>query len=141
MAEFTYPSTQAVALGGNVLFNTTPVRGNGCIYHREGSGIIQLSGKSAQCRALYKVEFGANIAIPTGGTVEEISLAIALNGEALPASQMRVTPAAVENFFNVSATAFVEIPKNICSSDLSVQNTSGQEVTVENANIVVTKRA
>ena len=100
MAEFTNNALQTVAEGQNVLFAETPVCGTRCIEHREGSGIVRL--KAGQNRARYLVSFSGNIQIPTGGTVEEISLAITLDGEALQSTQMIVTPAAVENFFNVS---------------------------------------
>ena len=80
--------------------------------------------------------FGANIAVPTGGTAGAISLAIALNGEAVPATQMIVTPTAVAEFFNVSRSIYVEVPAGCCTQ-LSVKNTSTQDVSVQNANIIV----
>jgi len=46
--------------------------------------------------AQYLVDFGANIAIPTGGTVGSIQLSITIDGSTIPSSTMIVTPAAVE---------------------------------------------
>ena len=64
MAEFTSVALQTVAANGNVLLTETPVRsGSGAVVHREGSGVITLRGCASQCRALYKVTFGANVAI------------------------------------------------------------------------------
>ena len=105
MAEFTAVATQEVAQNGNVIFTNTAVRGTNCIKHREGSGIITLRGITNQCRARYFVNFSANIAVPTGGTAGEISLAIAISGEPVLSSQMRSTPAAVSQFNNVQDVA------------------------------------
>jgi len=69
MAEFTNAAVQEVAAGQNVPFTETAVSGGSCIVHREGSGVVTLRGNTSQCRALYKVSFGANVAIPTGGAV------------------------------------------------------------------------
>ena len=63
MAEYTGVFVQQVAAGQNVLFNETPVCGSNCIVHREGAGIVTLRGVTNQCRALYKVVYGGNIAV------------------------------------------------------------------------------
>jgi hypothetical protein len=81
MAEFTNVAAQTVAANGNVVFSSTAVKGSNCIQHREGSGIITLRGLTNQCKARFFVDFSGNIAIPTGGTVGAISLAIAISGE------------------------------------------------------------
>lgn len=140
MAEYTYTGQQTVAENGNVLFNETAVCGSNCIKHREGSGIITLRGLTNQCRARFFVDFFANIAIPTGGTVEAISLAVAISGEPVLSSQMISTPAAVEQFNNVSAGIFIDVPAGCCVN-IAVENTSGQAVDVSNANIIVTRQA
>ena len=80
MAEFTNVAAQTVAANGNVAFSNTAVKGSNCIQHREGSGIITLRGLTNQCKARFFVDFSGNIAIPTGGTVGAISLAIAISG-------------------------------------------------------------
>ena len=84
--------------------------------------------------------FSGNIQIPTGGTVGEISVAIAIDGEILESTRMIVTPAAVENFFNVSAQVYVDIPCGCCLT-LAVQNTSDQAIEVQNANFIVVRTA
>lgn len=136
MAEFTAIYVQQVAAGQNVAFTETPVSGSNCIVHRDGSGVITLRGQTNQCRARYKVVFGGNIAIPTGGAVAPISIAIAVEGEALGSATAIVTPAAVEDFFNVFAAAFIEVPRGCCVT-VSVRNTSTETIEVENANIIV----
>ena len=138
--ELTAVAAQNVATNQNVLFTETPVRGSGCILHREGAGLITLKGNTNQCRALYQITFGGNIAVPDGGTAGPISVAIAIDGEALPSSQAIVTPTAAGDFFNVFSTAFVAAPRGCCVT-VSVENTSTQEIVVANANLVVTRTA
>lgn len=129
MAEFINPLPQTVEVNANVLFTDTPVEPCCKVRHREGSGIFTLKG------GRYLVSFNANVAIPTGETVGPITLALALNGEALQGAVMIVTPAAVEEFFNVSAVAYVEVPCNCCYT-LSVRNIGDTPITVDDANLV-----
>ena len=133
-------ATQTVAENQNVLFTDSITCGNCSITHRDGSGLVTLRGTTNQCRARYKVSFGGNIAIPTGGTVEAISLALAIDGEALGSSTMIVTPAAVEEYFNVFGAMFVDVPKDCCLT-ASIQNTSTQPILVQNANLIIERVA
>lgn len=133
-------ATQTVAENQNVLFTDSVTCGNCSITHRDGSGIVTLRGTTNQCRARYKVTFGGNIAIPTGGTVEAISLALAIDGEGLGSSTMIVTPAAVEEYFNVFGAMFIDVPKGCCLT-VSVQNTSAQSILVQNANLIIERVA
>lgn len=133
--EITASALQTVAAGQNVLFTETPVCGSGCIVHRDGSGIVTLRGQTNQCRARYRVSFGANIAVPAGGTPGPISVAIAIDGEPLAASTAIVTPTVVDAFFNVSLDTFVEVPRGCCVT-VAVENTSGQAISVQNANLI-----
>lgn len=135
MAEFTNIFVQQIAANANAVFSETPVCGSTCIVHREGSGIITLRGMTNQCRARYKVVFGGNIAIPTGGTVGPISIAIAVEGEALGSATATVTPAAVGDEFNVFAAAFIDVPRGCCVT-VAVKNTSAQTIELQNANII-----
>ena len=123
-------AVQNVLANQNVYFTDTVICGNASIGHRDDSGLVTLRGvTNCQNRARFLVTFGGNIAIPTGGTVEAISLAIAIDGEPVPATTMIVTPAAVEQYFNVKASIFIDVPKNCCSQ-ISVTNTSTQTVLV-----------
>lgn len=144
MAEYTSNAVQEVATGQNVLFTETAVPCNrGYIIHREGSGIVTLRGivnNPCGCFARYKVFFGANIAIPTTGTVEPISLALAIDGEPVPTSSSIVTPAAVDEYWNVSEALYVTVPKGCCYT-IAVENTSDQAINVQNANIIVERTA
>lgn len=140
MAEFTAIALQEVAQGEDVAFTESPVSGSNCIVHRQGSGIVKLRGLTNQCRARFLVGFSGNIQIPTGGTVEEISLALAVDGEPLQATKMIVTPVAVGNFFNVSAQAYINVHRGCCST-VAVQNTSTQAIEVQNSNLTVVRSA
>jgi len=141
MAEYTAVAAQTVAAGQNVVFTESPVPcGKGYVNHREGSGIFTLRGITNQCKARYKVSFGSNIAVPTGGTVEPISVAVALEGEPLGSATAIVTPAAVEEFFNVFVSVYVEVPRCCCVS-VAVENTSTEPITVQNANMIIERVA
>lgn len=150
MAEYSANLSQTVNPGETVIFTTTSVPCDmGLILHRDGTGSFLLSGFSRNqngcCCCMrnrntvnYDTTFGANIAIPTGGTVGDISLAITVDGATVPSSQMIVTPAAVEEFFNVSREIAVPIFKGCCET-VAVRNTSDQPILVQNANIKFTR--
>lgn len=140
MSEFTANALQTVLQGEDVAFTETPVCGTKCIVHRQGSGVVKLRGITNQCKARFLVSYSGNIQIPTGGTVEAISLAIAIDGEPLQSTRMIATPAAVENLFNVSAQVYVDVPCGCCSA-IAVQNTSGQTIEVQNSNLIVVREA
>ena len=131
---------QTVELNQNVLFTDTMVCGNSSILHRSGSGQVTVRGITQQCRARFRATFNGNIAIPADGTVEPISLAIAINGEAVGPATMTVTPAAVEEFWNVASSVFIDVPANCCVS-VSVKNVSTQAIDVQNANLIVERVA
>ena len=135
MAEYTSSAIVTVAAGQNVPLTETAVAGKGCIVHREGAGIVTLRGITNQCKARYKVSFGANIAVPAGGTVEAITAALAINGEPLTSATATVTPAATENFFNIYVAAFIEVPRGCCVT-VAAENTSTQAILFANTNFI-----
>lgn len=140
MAEFTSSGIQTVTAGQNVPLISTAACGKPCIVHREGSGLVTLRGLTNQCRAIFKVSYGGNIAIPTGGTVEAITAALAINGEPLTSATATVTPAAVENYFNIYVSAQVCVPKGCCLT-VAMENTSTQAVNFANSNLTVERIA
>ena len=148
-SEYSNNAVQTVAANGRVIFTEAPVPCNrGIVFHRDESGIFRLASPSSMngnacyccCRSMpeadYFVAFQANIQIPTGGTVEQISLALAIDGEVDPSSQMIITPAAVQEFGNVSTNVIVSVPWVCRCSSVSIRNTSDQPIEVQNANIV-----
>ena len=136
MAEYVNAGIVSVPAGQNVPMVSAAACGKPCIVHREGSGLVTLRGLTQQCKARFKVSFGANIAIPTGGTVGAITAALAVNGEALNGATATVTPAAVENYFNVYVSAIVEVPRGCCVT-VAMKNTSSQAVNFANSNLTV----
>lgn len=144
MAEFTSNAIQEVAVGQNILFTETAVPCNrGYVLHREGSGIVTLRGivnNPYGCFARYKIFFGGNIAVPDGGTVGPISVALAIDGEPIPTSSAIVTPAAVDQYWNIAEALYVTVPKGCCYT-IAVENTSDQPINVQNANIIVERTA
>lgn len=138
--EITANAIQLVQSNQNVLFTETAVAGNSSIVHREGSGLVSMRGLTQQNRARFRVSFGGNIAIPTDETVGPISLAIAINGEAIPATTMIVTPTVVDAYFNVFSAIFLDVPSGCCSQ-VSVKNISEIPVNVQNANLIVERVA
>ena len=67
-----------------------------------------------------------------------ISVAVQLDGTTLPASTMIVTPAAVDEYFNVSRAINVSVWRGCCES-IAVRNTSDQPIQVQNANIIFSR--
>ena len=155
MAEFTKNEAQTVLANQPVTLNTSIGCPKGYVYHRNGSGIVTLRGITSNCFARYQVTFNGNIAVPSTGTVGPISVALALDGEPILTSRAIVTPAAVatepptqENFFNVTSTAIISVPKGCCFN-VSVENTSEgatptdvpPAILVQNANLTITRIA
>ena len=138
--EITANALQTVAPNQNVLFTDTAVRGNCSIITREGSGLVTLRGITDQCRARFRVTFGGNVAIPADGVVAPITLAIAVNGEAVGPTTMISTPAAVEEFNNVFASIFLNVPAGCCYT-VSVKSLSEDDIDVQNANLIVERVA
>ena len=136
-AEYSGIALQTVAVDDNILFdNGNRACRKGFISHRDDSGIFFLKGATNGCKAIYKVHFDGNIAIATGGTVEPISVAITINGEALGNATAIATPAAIGDFWNVAITTFIDIPCSCCVT-VSVENTSDTTaIDVTNANII-----
>lgn len=151
MAEYVYNPIQLVQPNQNVLLNGSIPCGKGYVYHREGSGLLTLRGivnNPTGCFARYQVTFNGNIAVPTDGTVGAIAIALAINGEPIQTSRAIVTPAAVDEYFNVTSTALITVPKGCCLS-VSVENDSEgataadapTAINVQNANLTVTRIA
>lgn len=147
-AEFSNAISQTAEPNQPVIFtdNTCPCS-QGLIFKKSG-GVFLLASNAPDnscscgcgCRKIYltnyEVEFHGNIEIPTGGTVEEIRLAIAVDGVIDPASVMSFTPAAVEVAGNVGTSIIVSVP-SICGCDnVAIVNASTQAITVNNASLV-----
>lgn len=136
MAEYRYNAIQTIPPNGTIIFSNDFFPCNkGLIVHQDDSGLFQIRGIVNNPCAEYgklKVNFGANVGIPTGGTVEPITLAITVNGVTEPATTMISTPAAVEEYNNVNREVEIPIPRGCCQN-VAVTNTSTQSIEVQNA--------
>lgn len=70
------------------------------------------------------MEFTGNISIPTGGAVTPIAVAIVVSGEERAGSRGIYTPAAVDDYGNVTARATVDVPSGCCFT-VSVEYVNG----------------
>lgn len=151
MAEYVYNPIQLVQPNQNVLLQSSIPCNRGYVYHRDGSGILTLRGivnNSCGCFARYQVTFNANIAVPEDGTVGPIAVALAIDGEPIQTSRAIVTPAAVDEYFNVTSTAIITVPKGCCFN-IAVENASfgataadpATAINVQNANLTVARIA
>lgn len=151
MAEYVYNPIQLVEPNQNVLLRGSIPCNKGYVYHREESGILTLRGvvnNSCGCFARYQVAFNGNIAVPEDGTVGPIAIALAIDGEPIQTSRAIVTPAAVDEYFNVTSTAIITVPRGCCVN-VSVENVSfgatatdpPTAINVQNANLTVTRIA
>lgn len=148
-AEYLANAEQAVNLNQPVIFTASIPCTRGYIYHQDETGIFILRGITPNCFSRFQVTFNGNIAIPTGGDISPIALAIAVNGEPRPTSRAIFTPAAVDEYGNVTSTAIVAVPKGCCFS-LSVRYVDGTTdattaatptINVTNANLVIDRIA
>lgn len=134
MAEFT-STIQQVAAGQNAILDTDVIKSR-CVSHRTGSGLICVDNSGCDCKpARYKVFVKANISIPTGGTVEAISLGIALNGEIVQSSIATVTPAAAGDEFSVATEEIINAGK--CPVNIAVRNPNTQTIQVADLVVIV----
>ena len=150
MAEFLKNDVQSVALNAPILFNASIPCNKGYVYHEDETGVFILRGITSNCFARYQVTFNGNIAIPEGGEVTPIAVALAVSGEPRLTSRAIFTPAAVDEYGNVTSTALITVPKGCCFS-LSVEyvdaTTDDATVTptplieVQNANLVINRVA
>ena len=151
MAEYLKNEVQLVALNQPAIFDASIPCRRGYVFHEDGTGIFILRGITQNCFARYQVTFNGNVAIPEGGTVAPIAVALAVNGEARPTSRAIYVPAAAgdENYGNVTSTAIITVPKGCCFS-LSVRSVAASEdptatpapvINLQNANLVITRVA
>ena len=147
MAEFTYNPIQAVNQNQPVIFNDSIPCNKGYVYHRNESGIVTLRGivnNPNANYAVYQVTFNANIAVPEGGTAGPIAVALSISGEPILTSKAIVTPAAVDEYFNVTSTGIIKVPRGCCFN-ISVENvsegTTPVQINVQNANLTVARTA
>lgn len=148
-AEYLANAVQEIALNAPAIFTASIPCRKGYIYHEDETGIFILRGITNQCFATYQVTFNGNIAIPEGGTVTPIAVAIAVSGEPRLTSRAIYTPAAVSEYGNVTSTAIIKVPRGCCFSVSvdAIPATTDPTVTpapiieMQNANLVIDRIA
>ena len=149
-AEYLANAIQEVALNAPIIFSASIPCTRGYVYHEDETGIFILRGiTNNQCFATYQVTFNGNVALPEGATVTAIAVAITVNGEPRLTSRAIYTPAAVDEYGNLTSTAIIKVPKGCCFSVSvdAVPATTDPTVTpapiieVQNANLVINRIA
>lgn len=149
MAEYLANEVQAVSLNQPAIFRASIPCPRGYVYHEDDTGIFILRGVTQNCFARYQVTFNGNIAVPEGGTVGPIAVALAVNGEPRPTSRAIFTPVAVGEYGNVTATALITVPRGCCFT-LSLRSVAAVEdptvtpvpvINLQNANMVINRVA
>lgn len=116
MAKYITTTDQNVALNGTFPFDVVSIPCNkGCVVPI-ATGVLTLKGDTPNRFARYEVELQTNVAIPTGGAVTPIAVAVTLNGVAIPDSVAIVTPAAVEDVWHINTSTTVTVPSGCCVS-------------------------
>lgn len=149
MAEYLYDNAQSVLLNQAAIFESSIPCNRGNVIHENETGIFILRGNTPNCFARYQVVFNGNIALPEGATVTPIAVSLSVNGEARSTSKAIYTPAAVEQFGNVTSTAIITVPRGCCytvslravpaSTDTIV--TPAPVITLQNANMTIVRTA
>lgn len=149
MAEYLANAVQNISLNQPAIFTASIPCTRGNVFHEDETGIFILRGNTPNCFARYQVTFNGNIAIPTGGTVTPIAVALTVNGEPRQTSRAIFVPAAVDTYGNVTSTAIITVPKGCCFT-LSVRYVAADEdpatvptpvITMQNANLTVSRIA
>lgn len=150
MAEYLANAVQNVSLNSPVLFTASIPCPKGYIYHEDETGVFILRGITCNCFARYQVTFNGNIAIPEGGAVTPIAIALTVDGEPRLTSKAIYTPQAVDEYGNITSTALVTVPKGCCFAlavryiDATTDDPATAPtptIEVQNANLVVNRIA
>ena len=149
MAEYIEVPAQEVSLNDALVFTASIPCTKGYVYHEDGTGNFTLRGVTNNCFARYQLVWNGNVQIPTGGTVTPIGISLSVNGETRPSSLAIATPAAVEEYTNLTSTAIVTVPKGCCFN-VSVRYVSGvtdgttiptPTIEVANSNLTISRIA
>lgn len=149
MAEYLANAEQTISLNQPAIFTASIPCQRGCVFHEDETGIFILRGATPNCFARYQVTFNGNIAIPTGGAVTPIAVALTVNGEPRLTSRAIYTPEAVDTYGNVTSTAIITVPRGCCFT-LSVRYVAADDdpatvptpvIQMQNANLTINRIA
>lgn len=128
MAEYlTRDTVESVALNAPIQFIDSIPCNKGYVFHSPGTGIFILRGivnNPTACFARYNVVFTGNISVPEAGAVTPIATAIVVSGEERTGSRSIYTPAAVDEYGNVTSRATIDVPRGCCFT-VSVEYVNG----------------
>ncbi len=151
-AEYLANGVQEVNLNSPIVLSASIPCNKGYVFHEDETGIFILRGvvnNPCSNYAVYQVTFNGNIALPEGATVVPIAIALTVIGEIRPTSRAIFTPAAVEEYGNVTSTAIVRVPRGCCFS-MSIDSVPASTdptidpapvIEVQNANVVISRIA
>lgn len=116
MAKYITSSDVNVGLNNTIPFDIVSIPCNkGCVVPIT-TGVLTLSGNTSNRFARYNVRVQGNIAIPEGGAVTPISVAITLNGVPIPDSVAIASPAAAEDVWHINTSTTITVPCGCCVS-------------------------
>ena len=150
MAEYLANAIQNVAVNAPVIFTASIPCTRGYVYHEDETGVFILRGCTNNCFARYQVTFNGNVAIPDGGDLTPVAIAITVQGEPRLTSRAIYTPQAVDEYGNLTSTAIITVPRGCCFSiavdyvDATVDDpatTPTPTIEVQNANLTITRIA
>ena len=150
MAEYLANAVQPVAVNAPVIFTASIPCTRGYVYHEDETGVFILRGCTNNCFARYQVTFNGNVAIPDGGDITPVAIAITVQGEPRLTSRAIYTPQAVDEYGNLTSTAIITVPRGCCMTvavDYVDATTDDPSVTptplieVQNANLTITRIA
>ena len=131
---------QTVEVNNAILFQTALSSNSPSIIWRAGSGLVTLRGIGPQLRARFRISYHGNVAVSTGETVAPTQLAVRINGEGVASSLTMTTPAAAEDFNNVSASTFIDVPAGCCTQ-ISLANIGTTSIDVQNVSMTIERVA
>lgn len=150
MAEYLANAVQNVALNSPIVFSASIPCNRGCVIHENETGVFTLRGITNNCFARYQVVFNGNVAIPDGGDLTPIAIALTVQGEQRPTSRAIYTPQAIEEYGNLTSTAIITVPKGCCftvaidyvdATTADPATTPTPLIEVQNANLTITRIA
>lgn len=150
-AEYLNNAVQTIPLNGSAIMDASIPCNRGYIFHEDGTSNFILRGITNGCNcnryARYQLVFNGNIAIPEGGTATPIAMAISVNGETRQTSIATVTPAAVQEYNNITSTAIITVPRGCCfnvsvravTPELDTAATPAPNIELRNANLTINR--
>ena len=114
MAGYITAADEIVALNRAIPFDVVSIPCNSGNVIPVATGSLTLRGNTCNRFARYRVTLQANVAIPEGGEVTAVALAITLNGADIPESVAIFTPQAVEEYGHINTSVIVTVPSGCC---------------------------